>query len=54
MELPALTMYCPVLHAVLVLQLPAELPLGHVAKYVSPLHLEEHNAHTRSDAGVGA
>jgi hypothetical protein len=47
-ELPSLTMYCPVLHAVLVLQLPAAvLPSGQVAKYVLvfPLHLEEHNAH---------
>ena len=45
-ELPSLTMYCPVLHAVLVLQLPAaELPSGHVAKYVFPLHLEPHDAH---------
>jgi hypothetical protein len=44
-ELPALTMYCPVLQLLLVLQLPAELPLGQVAKYVFPLHLEEHDAH---------
>ena len=30
----------------LVLQLAAaELPLGQVAKYVFPLHLEEHDAH---------